>query len=494
MEVGKENFSDDNGQEPVIVEQANQEQEEPQAEKRSPWLMPMLLGTCVGAAIAIMVMGLFSQRSTSGSTAIANQTPPEVAVAMTVTAVPAETTRVARNFTATGTVSARDLIPVLPKTNGLQIKKILVNQGDNVKQGQVLAVLDDSILQAQISQAKADLQSKKADIASRKADLASKQAAVTSSQAMVQQRKADLAQAQARLIEAEKNFRRYQKLVADGAISQQELDTRETTVKTAREAVRLAQENIRSAQANVISAKADIDTARANISSAQANFQSSGAKLQQLKTQIDQTLVRAPVAGKIAEKLARVGDVTGIPPQTQATNVVGGTQKLFSIIANGKLELRAEVPAIQLSQIKIGAAVQVTSDADNRVSLRGKVREIEPIVNQTRREAMVKIDLPSTQLLKPGMFARAAINTNTVMGVAVPQKAILPQPDGSAIAFTLSGGDIVKAQKVEMGEIINGGKVEIKRGLQAGDKVVIDGAGYLKDGDKVKVARRGVKE
>ncbi|MDJ0735032.1 MAG: efflux RND transporter periplasmic adaptor subunit [Nostocaceae cyanobacterium] len=485
--MGKENSSENGKKQTIAVEETDSNQKS--TDKQSPWLMPLLVGTCLGATIAIGGMGAFSQRPSSENKAIANESVPEVAPAMTVTTAPVETTRITRNITVTGTVAARDLIPVLPQANGLQIKQILVNQGDDVQKGQILAVLDDSILQTQISQAKADMESRKADVVSRQADLASKQAAVTANQAIVQQRKADLAQAQARLQEAEKNLRRYEKLAANGAISQQELDTRQTTVTTAREAVRVAQENIRTAQANVSSAKANIGTAQANISSAKANVKSSAARLQQLKTQMSQTLVRAPVGGIIAEKLARVGDVTGVPPQTQVVTVVGGSQKLFSIIRDSRLELRAEVPAIQLPQVKIGAAVQITSDVDSRIRLQGKITEIEPIVNENKREATVKINLPSTDLLKPGMFARAAINTNTAMGVVVPQKAVLPQPDGNAIAFTLSDQDTVSAQKVKMGEILNGGKVEIKSGLQAGDKVVIDGAGYLKDGDKVKVVK-----
>jgi RND family efflux transporter MFP subunit len=487
MEMENENVSDNDEQEPVLVEQVYPETKP--AEQRSPWLLPLFIGTCFGAAIAVGGISTFTQRPSSEDKAVANSTLPQVASAMTVTVIPVQASRVDSNITVSGTVSAQDLIPVLPQVNGLQIKKILVSQGDLVKQGQTLAVLDDSILQTEINQAKADVESKTADVASRQADLASKQAAVIASQAVVQQRKADLAQAQARLSEAEKNFRRYQQLGKDGAISQQELDSRETTVKTAREGIRLAQENVNSAQANVSSTQADINTAQASIRSAQANVASSAAKLQQLKTQLGQTLVLAPVGGIIAEKLARVGDVTGTPPQTEVANVVGGTQKLFSIIGNGKLELRAEVPTVQLPQMKIGASVKVTSDADRRINLRGQVREIEPMVNESKRKAIAKIDLPSTSLLKPGMFARAAINTNTSMGVVVSQKAVLSQPDGSAIAFTLSRGDIVNAQKVELGEVLNGGKVEIKSGLQPGDKVVIDGAGYLKDGDKVKVVK-----
>ncbi len=197
--------------------------------------------------------------------------------------------------------------------------------------------------------------------------------------------------------------------------------------------------------------------------------------------------------------------MTGVPPQTQIATVVGGTQKLFSIIQDGKLELQALVPQVQLPQVKIGSGVQITSDADSRVRLQGQVREIEPVVNQQRREATVKIDLPQTNFFKPGMFARAAITTVTTKSLAVPQKAVQPQPDGSAIVFILSDVDAqsagsrreytVRAQKVEVGEILVGGRVEIKSGLKLGvsgaplkeARVVVDGAGYIKDGDKVRV-------
>ncbi len=210
--------------------------------------------------------------------------------------------------------------------------------------------------------------------------------------------------------------------------------------------------------------------------------------MQQLETQLGQTVVRSPVAGVIAEKLARVGDVTGVPPQTQVGTVIGGTQKLFSIIRDEKLELQTKVPEIQLNQVKIGAYVQIPSDVDQRVRSQGRVREIQPQVNDQRREATVKIDLPPTTLLKPGMFANAAITTNSGMKIVVPQKAVQSQADSSVIVFTLSSADIVRSQKVELGDPANNDKVEIKSGLQLGDRVVVDGAGYLKDGDKVRVA------
>ena len=437
------------------------------------WLKPLFLGAGLGIAIAFGGMAVLSRLPSRQQGAVADK---KVNAAMTVTIATVETARVFRTLKTTGTVAARDLIPVLPQTNGLQIKSISedVKEGAFVKKGQVLAVLDGSILQNQISQAKADVESKQADLAAKQADLAS-------NKAIVQQKQADLAQAKAKLEEAEKNYQRYQQLADSGTISKQELDTRSYAVKTAVEVVNLSQENVRSAQANIGSAQAIINKAKADV-------KSSAAKVQQLQTQLGQTVVRSPVAGVIAEKLARVGDVTGIPPQTQVGTVIGGTQKLFSIIQDEKLELQAKVSEIQLNQVKIGASVQITSDVDQRVRSQGRVREIQPQVNDQRREATVKIDLPPTTLLKPGMFANAAITTNSGMKMVVPQKAVQSQADSNVIVFTLSGEDTVRSQKVELGDPANDDKVEIKNGLQLGDRVVVDGAGYLKDGDKVRVA------
>ncbi|OCQ99603.1 efflux transporter periplasmic adaptor subunit [Nostoc sp. MBR 210] len=454
-----------------------------------PWLTPMFMGVGVGIAIALGGMGVLTQLPARQEKAVANKITPKSQPVLTVTVSPVETTRVSRTLNTTGTIAARDLIPVLPQANGLQVKIIPedIKEGTYIKKGQVLAILDDSMLQAQMSGARAEVESKQADVGSKQAGVVSQQATVASYQAIVRQRKADLAQSKAKLEEAQKNYLRYRKLAMAGAISLQELDTRAYTVKTATEAVRLAEENIRSAQANVISAQATTGSAVANIYKAEADVRTSVAKVVQIQTQLKQTVVRAPISGIVAEKLARVGDVTGIPPQTQVGTVIGGTQKLFSIIRDGRLELQAEVPEIQLPQVEIGAAVQITSDIDNRVQLQGRVREIQPLVNDKRREATVKIDLPLTNLLRPGMFARAAITTNTALAMAVPQKAVQPQADGSAIVYTLSGDDLVQSQKVEVGELINSELVEIKNGLQLGDRVIVDGAGYLKDGDRVKV-------
>jgi HlyD family secretion protein len=511
--VAEEDCSDLEVQDSVLpiddIEKEEVEEDEPKRQRR--WLTPLLLGLGLGITIAIGGIRILDQRSTAQKAPAASKVTASIPPAMTVTMIPAQAASISRSLNVSGTVAARDLTPVLPQANGLQVKQVLVKVGNSVKVGQVMAILDNSLLQDQIRQAKADVESKQADVESKQADLISKQAGLTSSQAavvasqaVVQQRQADLAQAKAKLVDAQRNFRRNQELFAQGAISRQALDTNETNFATAREVVQQEQANIRSAQANVESARANIGMAQASvriaiaeINSAQATVKSNNAKVQQLKTQLGQTVVRAPVSGIVAEQLTRVGDVTGVPPQTQVATVVGGSQKLFSIIQDGQLELQALVPENQLGQIKVGASVQITSARDNSVRLQGTVRDIEAIINQQRREATVKIDLPSTTVLKPGMFASAAITTTTQMGVAVPQKAVQSQSDGNTVVFMLSGEDTVtgastkvdkiRTQKVEVGEILNGDRIEIKSGLRVGDRIVVDGAGYVKDGDTVRV-------
>ncbi len=404
-------------------------QKPPQRPKRS-WLIPLLVGTGIGIGIAGVGMTLIN-RPTAPKPATAPKViaPPSISV----TVAPAQLTPVARTLSVTGTVSARDLIPVLPQATGLQIKQILVDEGDSVKQGQTLAVLDNSVLQTQIAQAQAE---------------------VESNRAVVQQRQAALAQARATLAEASSNLERYRRLAEQGAISRQELETRSTTATTAREAISVAQ---------------------ANIASAEADVRSSIARVQQQQTQLNQTIVRAPASGVIAEQTAQVGDVAN------------STQKIFSIIQNGSLELQAKVPATNLNQVKINAPTIVTSDFDSRLRLPGKVREIAPLVDPQSREATVRIDLPTTSSLRPGMFASGAITIANVPGIAIPSKAVLPQSDGSAVAFVLTDGDTVRSQKIEVGEVIGQGNVEVVSGLKIGDRVIVAGAGYLEDGDKVQV-------
>ncbi len=329
------------------------------------------------------------------------------------------------------------MLPILPQETGLQIKEVRVEEGQVVGKGDVLAVLDNAVLQAKLNQARAE---------------------VNSSRATVRQKQAFLSEQIAKRNQAESDLRRFQVLANQGAIGQRDLESYRTTAITAREQVRSAETDVNSAQATV---------------------ESYVAQVQQIETQLARTLVRAPAGGIVAEKIARVGDVTG-------------SNKLFTIIRDGSLELQVKLPENQLPKVRLGTSAEISSDADPRINVQGRVREISPLVDAQTRQAMVKIDLPTNSLLRPGMFLRAAITVQMVSAITVPAKAVLPQTDGRSIVYVLEGQDTVRARRVDVGARQDSNNpevatVEIKSGLQVSDRVVVAGAGYVKDGDRVTV-------
>lgn len=355
-----------------------------------------------------------------------------------VTLAPVQTEAVTRRVEATGTVRAYDLLPILAQVGNLQIQEVRVDEGDVIQPGQVLVVLDSTVIRAQIQQAEAQ---------------------GAAAQAGVKQRQAALVQAQATLTEAQSNLTRFEALAESGAISDQELEARRTTVATAQEGVRLAQ---------------------ANIASAQAEVQSQQARISQLQIQLAQTQVTAAAGGIIAERFARVGDLSS------------NQNPLFSVIREGRLELEIPLPETQLPQIKLGSAVQVRSDSDPNLQLQGTVREIAPLVDPATRQARIKVDLPSGASLRPGMFLRASIVLSSQTGLTVPTGAVITQADGTAGVYRWVAPDQVQFQTVTTGEVLDSAdpakaRLEILTGLQAGDQVVLEGAAYVKDGDRVQV-------
>ncbi len=480
----------------------------------------ILIGVGVGIVLATVGGQIFSGKAPDAP-AEAQET--ELAPTQTVTVSTAAQQQVARTLTATGTVEAYDLLPILPQITGLQIVDVRVDEGDVVGAGEILAVLDDSVLQAQLSgalsqvnsatsgvdravadtsQAESSRRQAEADLAQAKTGVLQAQTRVSQAEANLDRSRAAVEQAKAQLEQAEREIERYELLYNQGAIGLQEVELRRTEVRTAREElnktiedVQVAEASLQSSRADVVNARASvqssqarldssiagIDASQAEIGNAEAGVQNNQATVQELQTRIDQTRVLAPKGGIIASRSARVGDVTSSSGQ------------LFTLIADGRLELRLKIPETQLPLIRPGAPVSVTSDADSRINVSGRVREILPTIDPQTREATVEIDLPANDLLRPGMFLQAEITTNTVEGLTVPARSIVPQADGTARVFRLNADNTVTAITVEVGEIVGNSenlsesRIEILNGLNSGDRIVVEGAGYLKDGDLVAI-------
>ncbi|MFZ4639617.1 MAG: efflux RND transporter periplasmic adaptor subunit [Nodosilinea sp.] len=405
-----------------------------QGPKAKPWLTACL-GLGAGVLLTLLGTHLATKQTTPAkSTPAVTPTAPASSQAVTVTPVLVQT--VADTLAVNGTVKAMDLLSITPQVNGLQIRQVLVREGETVVPGQVLARLDDTTLQADRRQAQAQL---------------------SVAQAQVAQRQAALAQARANLAEAQQNLDRSQALASRGAISQQELTRQRTQVVTVQESVGLA---------------------TADLTSAQAGVRSQQAALERLQTQISQTAVRAPAAGIVAERRASVGDISS-----------AGTA-IVTLIQNNQLKLAAEVPQTQISKVTPGAPVAIRSTSDRRLQLQGVVQSIDPVINAATRTAIVNISLPASPLLKSGMFLQGNITVASRSGLTIPATAIQPRPDGSSQVFVVNQSNQVSAREVTLGNRLSpsGGRpaqVEILKGLESGEQVVTSGVGFLQDGDTV---------
>ena len=180
----------------------------------------------------------------------------------------------------------------------------------------------------------------------------------------------------------------------------------------------------------------------------------------------------APDSGVISARTATVGAVVG-----------SGTE-LFRMVRKGRLEWRAEVTQAELARIRPGTKVQVT--AASGAAVEGTVRMVAPTVDTQTRNALVYVDLPAHADIRAGMFARGDFALGEGQALTVPQEAVVVR-DGFFYVFVVDGQQRVQQRKVQPGRRV-ADRVEITAGLDAGATVAVRGAGFLNEGDLVRVA------
>ena len=360
--------------------------------------------------------------------------------ALTVTAALPETTRLPIKLAANGNIAAWQEAVIGAESVGLRLTEVRANVGDVVKAGQVLATFSTDSVQADVAQARASL-----------------------------------LEAQATAADAAANAERARGLQSSGALSAQQISQYLTLEKTA----------------------------RARAEAAQAVL---GA--QQLRGR--QTQVLAPDSGVISARAATVGAVAG------------NGAELFRMIRQGRLEWRADVTSSELGRIGVGTPVSVVPASGGE--LRGRVRMVAPSVDPLTRSALVYVDLPPMSTARmvasspagaaepalpggrrsapsggsaahevasvgaalPGMFARGEFELGTTDALTVPQRALVVR-DGFNYLFRLGPDNRVSQLKVQTGRLA-GERVEVVSGLPADARIVVNGAGFLNDGDLVRVA------
>ena len=328
--------------------------------------------------------------------------------ALTVTTVRLQEAQWAQGVAASGSISAWQETAVGSELGGLRLSQVLVNVGDVVKKGQLLASLSEASVEADLAQTRASLQ-----------------------------------EAQSAFAEAQANGDRARKFQGSGAISQQQITQYLTAEQTA---------------------KARIDVAK--------------ARLQSDELRMKQTRIVAPDDGVVSSRAATVGTVPGVG------------QELFRLILRGRLEWRAEVAAADIGRMKPGASASIILASGTKLT--GKVRAIAPAVDPQTRNGLVYVDLHAEARsgeAKAGMFARGEIDIAQTeaqrRALTLPQSAVLLR-DGFSYAFKVGADNKVAQVRVGAGRRL-GDRIEVLSGLNAQDRVVESGVGFLADGDLVDV-------
>lgn len=222
-------------------------------------------------------------------------------------------------------------------------------------------------------------------------------------------------------------------------------------------------------------AERDVEAAeRANVS-AQAQLADAKSRLSTVEKNVRNATVRAPFAGVIAEKSVSPGDV------------VSPGAALFTVIDPSSLRVAASVPTTAIADVRVGSPVIFTVNGSDR-ELHGKVTRVSPTVDPITRQVSLQASLPNDKnALVAGLFVEGRVASDSSTGILVPTTAVM-QTGIVPFVMRLKGG-LVEKVEVQLGLQDNAKDVfEIRRGIAAGDTVLLGAARGISVGTAVAIS------
>lgn len=416
------------------------------------WILALLAISVIGSAI--LFVGIWRSRSSDYD--VAELT------------VPVETTELTVRITASGEVEPFRTVNLSPQVGGI-VQEIFVEQGDRVREGQVIARMDSDDLEAQRIQSRASLAEAQAQLTDVRqgTDIAQ----IAQSEANLSAVEAQVVEAQSRLILAENNFERDQNLYERGAISQLELDQSANEIRSAQASLQQVQSRVEEARQRVNDLVDDPDPQE--VDQAQARVDRARGQLQAIEIQLADTLIRAPFGGIITQKFATEGAF--VTPTTSASDVSSATSTAIVSLADG-LEVVAEVPEADIGQISPGQTVEIQADAFPEKTFKGEVRLIAPEAIERQNVTVFQVRV---RLLTGQGQLRSNMNTDVAfLGNQLSDALVVP-----AVAVVTQGGETgvlvpgeekrIQFRPVTLGPQV-GQQIQVLEGLESGDRVFVD--------------------
>ena len=478
----------------------------------------------IALGIIIVILGAFTilGRTRSKTPGVKTQGQIRAAEGIPVSTAELKIGDIEETIPITGDIKALTEVNLSAKIPG-RVTAVTAGEGDRVRAGQALVVLDPTDAESQVRSASAAVSAANARLSQ----------AITTAQAQERQSDAAIAQARAgleiaqahlavvrkgartqeRLVaqnavntakanldNAESNYKRYQELYGQGAVSAQQLDTYRTQYDVAkaqydsavqqlsliREGAR--PEDVEAAEGQAKQARESLRIARANASQvavrwedvkgARAAVQQAEAALTSARQQLDYMSIKTTTSGVVASRSVEPGQIAN-PGMV-----------LMTVVNLRDMYFEADLSEVEIGRVSVGQPVAVGIDALPGRGFAGRVAKILPVASTESRNFAVRIHVPNPQgELRPGMFARGEIGVRIERNALLVPKDALVERYGDTTVFAVER-NAVKAIPVRIG-VGNTGVAQILEptNLAPGQRVVTEGRQGLRDGSKIYVKR-----
>ena len=378
-----------------------------------------------------------------------------------VTAVTQNTIR--RIVRGDGVLFPQEQANVVPKITA-PVQKFLVRRGDHVKQGELVAELENRDLVAAAAEAKTAIDV--ADSNRRATEGSTIPEAVVKAQT-------DLESARQARDSAKKVLDSREQLFKEGALASRQVDESRLAYVQAQTQYQAADEHLKTLQG--VGKEEQSKTAAAQVQTAKAHYESQQA-------QVAYSRVLSPMAGVVADRPLNEGEIAG------------PGMPLLTIMDISRVVARVNVPQADAPFVKVGQTAMITQ-TDSAQPAEGKVTVVSPSTDPNTTTVQVWVQIVNTdERLKPGTTVHASIVTEEYKAASVvPAAAILPGEEGGTAVLTVTSDSVAHTRAVKLG-IREGNQVQILSGVNPGDEVVVVGGLGVDDKTKVKVVTTAVEE
>lgn len=399
----------------------------------------------------------------------------------------------------TGKVDGKNDVGVIPKVAG-KVTELSVKVGDQVKAGQTIAIIDKTDLRNRVEQAKASMNSAAVGVEQAKDSVAS--AAVGVEQAKVAQQQAqdsiksiqasyNLAKANydanyEKIQNAKLNLQRSKELYEQGVISKSQYEQAELAASDS--SIRVLEAQLAQANETLQQSNNGVNQANVAVKQAQAGYNQANTGVKQAQAGYEQALVAYNQALKALEDAVITSPVDGV---VYAVNIEKGemassAQPIATIISVDKIYVKVDVTEKLVTKLQKGSKLNLEISSVSDEKMEGTITLINPVAKSQSNLYTVEIEVDNKEhRIKPGMFAKVQLNTDRKDNVMAISSDAVTVNNEKQVVYVEENGKAVEKQ-VEIG-LDNGEYVEITKGLNLNDKVIVKGQDLVENGDTVKV-------